>query len=359
MHVSSRRVVSRLASEHAGDREALLCLIVSRNLGDAVMHLRVLRRLIEGGAAHRYLVWTFPQAAFLFEDIDACDVIVSTFPAGASLRAFRAGGWRSFLRALREIRSRRPSLCVELIGDFREHWLARSTHALRSWSIGWGQGHPFLHHIRTLPWQRPGSLEIPAEVPNLYDAHDLAVGALLCGRKAAAAKADDLRVPSRVRTIGIHPSASQACKRWPERSWRELLRNVVGTGKRVLVFGAPSERDALVKLTAGLPGDIEIVTVALSSLADRIAPVDVFIGLDSFGVHLAAWAGVRCIVLVGPNDPAVFTPPGASAVHAPGVCPVQPCHGRPQCVGKSWEYVCMRSIEPSAVGDALQAVQAV
>src|SRR3569833_422985 len=62
--------------------EPLACLICARNLGDAAIQSGFLRQLAARGYAQRYLVWTRPQIAFLFEQIPACEVVGSQFPVG-------------------------------------------------------------------------------------------------------------------------------------------------------------------------------------------------------------------------------------------------------------------------------------
>jgi heptosyltransferase III len=80
-----------------------------------------------------------------------------------------------------------------------------------------------------------------------------------------------------------------------------------------------------------------------------VASLDALIGLDSFSVHMASSLGVPTVLLNGPNDPRVFSPLSSRVVNCPGVCPAQPCFGRPSCAGTDHEYVCMQSIPTQQV----------
>jgi heptosyltransferase-3 len=158
--------------------------------------------------------------------------------------------------------------------------------------------------------------------------------------------------------IGIHPFASLRCKLWPQQHWLMLLKSLRQRhpDSELVLFGAPSDRAALLELRARADVPAELFTSSLPLLKERLRDLDLLVGLDSFSVHLAHSLGVPSIALIGPNDPMLFTPPTTTAVTQPGNCPHQPCNGKPRCIGSTFEYVCMSAITPEQVEQQVNLV---
>lgn len=333
-----------------------LCFLSARNLGDAVMHADFLRRLQRIGRAERWIVWTFAQAHFLFEDLHDTEIICSDFPMGATGRAFVKGGWRSFFAAARRIRAMRPDEAVDLVGDLREYLTLLLIGAPRVHSPEWETGHPFRRHIHAMPFRLGRSMRVPAKLLNLYEAHDLMLTNIAPGPTLDLGMLSG--VPprkGRELRIGLHPSASVPFKLWPVENWAVLVTMLhrAFPGSSFMLFGAPSDIRELEALAARLDAPHELFTSSLQEFKARISQIDLLVGLDSFAVHLAHSQGVPSVVLVGANNPRIFTPPSGLAVTHPGRCDVQPCGGRPRCVGTSHQYSCMVDILPQ---DAMNAV---
>lgn len=333
-----------------------ICFLSGRNLGDAVMHAEFLRRLQRTSRAERWIIWTFPQARFLFEDLSDAEIICSDFPMGATGGIFVKGGWRSFLAAAWRIRAMKPDETVDLVGDLRERLILRFIGAPLVHSPEWETGHPFRNHIRTFPFKSRHRMTVPVRVLNLYEAHALML------TKIAPGSALDIEPPPHVPMtlgqalcVGLHPSASATFKLWPVEKWAELvaLINTAFPGSRFTLFGAPNERTTLESFADSLDAPHELVTASLPEFKARVAHLDLLVGLDSFSVHLAHSQGVPSVVLVGANDPRVFTPPSGSSVTHPSRCSLQPCGGRPSCVGTSHQYSCMVDIQPQDVMNAI------
>ena len=248
---------------------------------------------------------------------------------------------------MRTIRRERPAETLELVSDVRERLVCRLLGAPRNLTPAWEPGHVFRRHNRIGQFGPSALATVPRAVGNLYAAYNLALKSLL-GRGGTAfdtvRSARPLREPA---ALGIHPFASAPCKLWPVEKWIELMRTLrlQRPDLRLVLFGAPHERSRLEQLNAAIGGAADLVTASLAEFKQRLRKVDLLIGLDSFSVHLAHSVGVRAVVLVGPNDPVLFTPPSAHAVSRRSSCPHQPCDGRPRCVGTSFEYACMREID--------------
>lgn len=344
-------------------RVSTLCFLSARNLGDAVIHADFLKVLAASAYAARYVVWTFPAAAFLFADIPSCHVVVSNFPIGATLKPFLRGRVWSFLRAIAAIRRMQPTETLELVSDVRERTICQLLGARRNLSAAWSPGHLFRRHNRMGAFKPSKLVTIPASTTNLYASFDLVLDALLGSAHRPLNQGTDIQtVLARSRAghplrIGIHPFASSACKLWPDAHWHELLQGLRRDhpDARLILFGAPADREQLERMRSAAGVVDEIFTASLPEFKRRMEGIDLLVGLDSFSVHLARSQGAATIVLVGPNDPRLFTPPGGVAITHPGRCPHQPCGGKPRCEGTPYQYACMHDISPEQVLGLMRA----
>lgn len=348
-------------SEKTGDRmprPRCACLISARNLGDAVIQSGVLQDLARRGYAERYLVWTRPQVAFLFESIPNCTVVSSEFPVGTSKQMGGAAVLR-FLKAVWRIRRIAPDATMDLFGDFRERLFARMIGSARHVYIGWELGHPFARLIRN-PWGagRPACV-VPTSVPNVYEAYQLFVD-----RIAPAVRSSEPtdRVTAQnapesgalMRVVGVHPFASGPWKVWPASHWVELVDRLLGQGVQVTAFGAPGEHAALATMFAPLAEDrVRMITGSIPAFVCAVERLDLLVGLDSFSIHVAARAGIAAVMINGANNPATWAPPGSSVLASSGGCPHWPCYSKPRCEGTALEYACIRSIPVADVFDAV------
>lgn len=339
-------------------REKVACLIVSRNLGDAVIQSGFLQSLVERRYAERYVVWTRPQMAFLFRDIPGCDVVCSQFPVGTR-KEFGPREAIRFIRSARSIRRLAPTVSIDLIGDFRERIFARLAGSRRHVHIGWARGHPFSRIIRN-PFGRGNPIiTIPSHTINVYSAYQLIVDALApagdpasgAGERASGAHSARTHAPR----VGLHPFASQECKLWPAENWRQLVGRLLDEGAEIWAFGAPSERQALVRLLGSSAARVRVVTDGIESFAKQLGSVDVLVGLDSFAVHLAWREGVRSVMINAGNPPEFWSVPGSGSVLASsGGCSHYPCFNAPRCKGLPGEYACVKAI---SVAQVLQSVK--
>lgn len=336
--------------------QRLACLIVGRNLGDAAIQSCFLKALAARGYARKYLVWTRPQVAFLFRDIADCEVVCSQFPVGTTKQFGRLEVGR-FLRAAWKIRRRRPSVTLDLIGDFRERFFARLTGSPQHLHIGWAAGHPFARIIRNHFGPGRPLVTVPIDRFNVYEAHELMLDSLTLPRTAGEPDRSAVAPARNVWRVGLHPFASQKCKLWPAESWRQLIRELLNRGAEVVVFGAPAERQLMLELVGDLSERVTLIAESLESFARHTATLDVMIGLDSFSQHMARRQGVRSVTINAGNPPGLWSVPAplGRTLASSGGCPHYPCFNVPKCVGHAKEYVCVKSISVSQVLKAIDA----
>jgi heptosyltransferase-3 len=113
-------------------------------------------------------------------------------------------------------------------------------------------------------------------------------------------------------------------------------------GIAVTLFGAPAEEGRLRNIFGGL--NVEFSCTTLRGFSARLLTLDLFIGLDSFGGHVAYLCGIPSIILTGSNDPELWLPPNAKAVFSSGGCPHWPCYNKPRCRGRTDEFICIKSV---------------
>ncbi len=336
----------------SGHKERLACLVVAHNLGDAVIQSGFLRQLAGRGYADAYLVWTRPQVAFLFAEIPGCEVVCSQFPVGTAKQMGGAAVF-TFLKAAWQVRRRRPSVSIDLIGDLRDRMFARLAGTPRHLHIGWAEGHPFNRLIRNpLGVGRP-FVTVPTGLRNIYAAYEFMLHRLAPpyegGRPPVAPSAAGLVRAARALRVGLHPFASQACKLWPAANWQRLTRDLLAGGAEVFAFGAPSEARALQALLGQFGERVRLVTGSIVDFASETAGLDVLVGLDSFSVHMAQRQGVRTVVINAGNPADLWAPPLGAVMASSGGCARYPCYNVPLCEGTADEFACVKSVEEGRV----------
>lgn len=330
----------------------LACLIVGRNLGDAVIQSKFMRKLIESGYADRYVVWTRPQVSFLYASLPDCTVITSPFPIGTNKQFDRKGFFR-FCKAVSDLRQLKPSVSLDLIGDFRERLFARFIGNQPHKYIGWESRHPFSRIIRN-PFGAPAPVcRIPDSISNIYTAYECFIDALLHGERLSHFVSTPVSVVTstalRHKRVGLHPFASLECKVWPDTNWRELATWLQAKGMSVTVYGAPGEREALLRIFDRLPIQPEYYTRTIPEFDRDVANLYLLIGLDSFSVHMAERHEIKSIMLNACNHPSLWRPPHCESITESGGCRSYPCMNVPNCSPGPNEYACIRAITPDQV----------
>lgn len=113
--------------------------------------------------------------------------------------------------------------------------------------------------------------------------------------------------------IAIHPGSGSPRKNWSVGHWIELAQTLITrrTNLRVLMVGGEADHAALRAIEAAFPPDrITVVEQApLPRVAALLAACESFVGHDSGIAHLAASTGIPCVLLFGPSDATVWSPP--------------------------------------------------
>jgi heptosyltransferase-2 len=102
--------------------------------------------------------------------------------------------------------------------------------------------------------------------------------------------------------IVLAPSSVWKTKMWRSEGFAEVARAFVSSGHRVIVMGAPEEKELCQWVVAEAPGAISIAgRSSLVESAEILAQAELLVCNDSGAMHLAAAAGVPTISIFGPT----------------------------------------------------------
>lgn len=135
-----------------------------------------------------------------------------------------------------------------------------------------------------------------------------------------------MTVPGAWRIL-VHPTSRVLYKCWPAGRWAELIdRCVAGMGAQVVVTSGPDagelELARLVVASCRRNVQAHLGDLSLGRLAGLIREADLFLGVDTAPMHIAAAVGTRVVAVFGPSRPEVWGPwgPGHRVVRRPCPC---------------------------------------
>jgi heptosyltransferase-2 len=277
-------------------------------VGDQVMALPAVFRLVEGNSGGETTLHARPAARRFFETLFPTTVVVASppkdSPFSSARRLVRAGGRFDVGITLRH--ASRAKICLRLT-------------ARRTLGSG-GDGGRFLLSER-YPVDRSrhqvfdadpilAGLGLERVNPRWRPALPLALveeGARLLRRCGI----------ERERAIGLAPATARgASKRWPAAAFGALAARMLARGREVVVVIGPGE-DSLageVVAAAGRPVPVVGGRSDVAGLAGVLARLSVLVCNDSGPMHLAAAVGVPMVALFGPTDPRRTGPLGDHSV---------------------------------------------
>jgi heptosyltransferase-3 len=118
--------------------------------------------------------------------------------------------------------------------------------------------------------------------------------------------------------VAIHPGSGGERKNWPLDRWLEVQRRLLdntGAG-HLLIIGGESDSRQLCSMKQAKTAERQTIleSLPLPVLGAILSQCALFIGHDSGISHLAAAAGVPCLLLFGPTDPKVWAPANDAVV---------------------------------------------
>jgi heptosyltransferase-3 len=132
--------------------------------------------------------------------------------------------------------------------------------------------------------------------------------------------ADRNAIRSSQENIAFHPGSGSETKNWPIENWIELGNALLARDHSLIIVGGEADTVRMRQLKRAWDGKPvrfaeDLPLPHLAALLEGRA----FIGHDSGISHIAAAVGVRCLLLFGPTDPAIWAPANAkvTALRAP------------------------------------------
>ena len=273
-----------------------ILFVTSTRIGDAVLSSGLVHHLIRTYPEARLTIACGPVAAPLFEAVPGLDrvIVLEKRPfAGHWL-----GLWSSTVTTFWD-------LVVDLRGSVATMLLPRRRR--RAYYTDRAPVHRLIALSKVLDLDEP-------ELPGLWTSP---------AHEAEAARLTDGAGP----ILALGPTANWPCKEWPIARFVALVERLTGDdgplpGARVMVLGAPSERDTARPLLDAIAAERKIEVfddVSLLAAYACLKRADLYIGNDSGLMHMAAAAGVPTLGLFGPTQDLHYAPfgPRAAVVRTP------------------------------------------
>lgn len=276
----------------------------------------------------------------------------------------RTEGCRGSWRTIRALRAYAPDLVLEMGQGDREAvlgWLsgasARVGYAPKG-SGGWRR----MLLTRMVPWNGQthvieANLELVRScgIPAKADRPVLVVEPQARARVAAQLAAAGLRPDQPL--VVVHPVSRWLFKAWPETGCAEVIQHLVRrTGVAVALTSGPEARETeaakRILARAAVPTIDLVGRTSLIDLAAVLERAQLFLGVDSAPMHMAAALGIPVLALFGPSGELHWGPWGDGHVvlASPYLC--RPC-GRDGCLGTK-RSDCLEAIPAQAVIQAAE-----
>lgn len=360
-------------------RAQRILLIKPSSLGDIVHALPVLAAL-RAAYPHAHIAWLVANAfAPLLDKHPLLDEVIrfDRRHYGRMLRDSAAAA--AFARFVRDLRTRRFDLVVDLQGLVRSGFLAWASGA--TWRIGFGNAREFgwLFYTHAV---RPGARERHAidrnravaqrlglprprmEFPLGLRAEELAAVRELLARAGAGTPEHDPggalpragRAPAARKQpfLAVVPGARWESKRWrPDRLAEVITRAHEELGAPAVLLGAPDDRTYTDEIRAALRVPVVdlVGCTTLRELVAVLALAEVVLCHDSGPMHVSAALGRRVVAVFGPTDVTLTGPYTESGRVVQRVLPCVPCRRRRCPLG---HHACMQELGVEGVYRAVR-----
>lgn len=306
-------------------------------LADAIDPAQLKRALVIKLRHHGDVLLASPVPAALKAAAPQCEIdalvfadtaaMLSGHPALAQLHTLDRGAkklgllaqWRAERTLYRTLKARGYDLIVHLTDHPRGAWLTRllkprwAVAPQRKGNPGWWKK-SFTHLFKTVGGGRRHTVEMHLDALRrlgIQPAETARRLVLVAGAEAEAS------LQAKLRTAGLderpfihfHPASRWFFKCWPVARNAALLAALVARGETVVLSAAPDEREhnmiSAILRRSGVAGSPQLIDLAgqlsLKEMAALSARAQLFVGVDSAPMHIAAAVGTPCVALFGPS----------------------------------------------------------
>jgi ADP-heptose:LPS heptosyltransferase len=126
-----------------------------------------------------------------------------------------------------------------------------------------------------------------------------------------------MRVPSDRKLVYANPASRWLTKYWSVPEWAELADLLAHEADATVIFGGSADDLTYVAEIVELTKVPPVISAGRLNLAGSVAlleAADVYVGVDSGPMHIAAFTGTPVVALFGPTDPAKVGPYGRGHV---------------------------------------------
>ena len=318
-----------------------ILIVRLRSIGDTVLttpSLFALRRFVPQAQIHILLEdWVAP----VLEGSDLVDRIITLPPDSTSARA----------RLARELRSTHYDVVYNLHGGTTATFLTRATGAKHRVGFENYQYARLHNHVAPSPltiWQRPTLHSVEQQlalvgwtgVP-VTDRPQTRLAVTDSASMSVAKKLEAAGLGGGEPIAMIHPTAAFDTKRWASENFARVSEELRTRGLAPLIVVSPNEKEIAQALSAQSAASPAVLSdLSLPEVTALASRVRLFVGNDSGIAHIAAAAGVPCVVIFGSSNRNHWRPWTTQLNEIVfEELPCQPCHGyfcaefdKPECI---------------------------
>ncbi len=152
--------------------------------------------------------------------------------------------------------------------------------------------------------------------------------------------------------VVVHPGGFYPSQRWSPEQFGDLIALLTGrTGAACVVVHGPGEERLAARVCASTPDALAAGPQSVRGLMALIASCELFVGNNSGPLHVAGALGIPTVSVMGPTDPARFSPRGPADRIVRHDLPCSPCDR-----GRCWHHTCLRSVDPAELLSEAEAV---
>lgn len=304
-----------------------ILIVKQSSLGD-VVHTLPLVHALKRCHPTCYIGWIVQRSfASLLEPDPAIDEIIPIFipstsdpnaPKGAYKAAVYAT-WKTFKDLRQRFRSKPYDLVLDLHASFRSGLLGLTNPG--GHRIGFSDAkelNTWFQHNRLVPEaDRPHAVD-----KNLIFAHhlgcepqqeDFRIVVSPKAKEKVTRFLEEALVGEDRKIVYANPAARWETKFWTIPAWAEFADLIAEKTNAVVAFAGSPEDAAHIQAIPKRTRNAPIVTAGRLNLAEAVALLemsDVYVGVDSGPMHIAAFTGTPVIALFGPTDPDKVGPYG-------------------------------------------------
>lgn len=331
------------------------CLVLSsRQFGDAILIKNFIDFILQKNKNLLFYVYGRPEHREIYADKN---IIFNDcfFPIDFSRSKFYFNELIILIKKLFEIRRKNFDFCFSFFGDFREDTILNYSNSKKLFFIKWKKEHPYRNLVRPFIFNfnkpiyftpdKVGVIDIFYSFAKFFTKNTKLITPYkqyLVFNKSSLIK----------KTIAIFPISPLRSKNWPIIKWILLINKLITHIEGIQINIYVSKKDGLLFNSYFLHfKNIKVHSLSLIDLFDHVKVNNFSFCLDSFGLHLSNYLGIKNICINGANNHKLLANKNSKIIYNGGNCDYYPCYikSRPKCLNTKFEYACIDGISVDQV----------